>query len=127
MKPNGWTADNLFQTDWYDGWKTSEKFRTDGNHIWTAKKIFERVKFWTDGPERLVKNFERMVITAEWLKKISNGRPERLNGSSKISNGWSKNQKAQITMNKSAAVSIFEYRIMNESKACIIADRFETN
>lgn len=30
-------------------------------------------------------------------------------------------------MNKSAAVSIFEYRIMNESKACIIADRFETN
>lgn len=26
-------------------------------------------------------------------------------------------------MNKSAAVSIFEYRIMNESKACIIADR----
>ena len=28
-------------------------------------------------------------------------------------------------MNKSAAVSIFEYRIMNESKACIIADRFE--
>ena len=29
-------------------------------------------------------------------------------------------------MNKSAAVSIFEYRIMNESKACIIADRFET-
>ena len=35
--------------------------------------------------ERLVKNFERMVITAERLKKISNGRPERLNGTSKIS------------------------------------------
>ena len=34
--------------------------------------------------ERLVKNFERMVITAEWLKKISNGRPKRLNGTSKI-------------------------------------------
>ena len=28
--------------------------------------------------ERLVKNFERMVIRSEWLKKISNGRPERL-------------------------------------------------
>ena len=42
MKPNGWTADNLFRTDWYDGWTASEKFRTDGNHVWTAKKIFER-------------------------------------------------------------------------------------
>ena len=39
--------------------------------------------------ERLAKNFEWMVITAERLKKFSNGRPERLNGSSKISNGWS--------------------------------------
>ena len=39
-----------------------------------------------DGPERLVKNFERMVITAEQLKKISNGKPERLNCTSKISN-----------------------------------------
>ena len=34
--------------------------------------------------ERLAKNFKRMVIMAEWLKKILNGRPERLNGSSKI-------------------------------------------
>ena len=39
--------------------------------------------------ERLAKNFERMVITSERLKKFSNGRPERLNGRSKISNGWS--------------------------------------
>ena len=39
--------------------------------------------------ERLVKNFERMVITSERLKKFPNGRPERLNGRSKISNGWS--------------------------------------
>ena len=39
--------------------------------------------------ERQEKIFERMVITAKRLKKISNGRPERLNGSSKISNGWS--------------------------------------
>ena len=41
---NGWnrTADNLFWTDWYDGWTASEKFRTDGNHVWMAKKIFER-------------------------------------------------------------------------------------
>ena len=39
--------------------------------------------------ERLAKNFERMVITSERLKKISNGRPERLNGRSKISNEWS--------------------------------------
>jgi len=30
-----------------------------------------------------------MVITAERLNKFTNGRPERLNGSSKISNGWS--------------------------------------
>ena len=28
--------------------------------------------------ERLAKNFERMVITSERLKKNSNGRPERL-------------------------------------------------
>ena len=39
--------------------------------------------------ERLAKNFERMVITSERLKKFPNGRPERLNGRSKISNGWS--------------------------------------
>ena len=39
--------------------------------------------------ERQEKIFERMVITAKRLKKISNGRPEQLNGSSKISNGWS--------------------------------------
>ena len=39
--------------------------------------------------ERLAKNFERMVITSERLKKFSNGRPERLNGRSNISNGWS--------------------------------------
>ena len=39
--------------------------------------------------EQLAKNFERMVITSERLKKFSNGRPERLNGRSKISNGWS--------------------------------------
>ena len=39
--------------------------------------------------ERLAKNFEQMVITSEWLKKFSNGRPERLNGGSNISNGWS--------------------------------------
>ena len=39
--------------------------------------------------EQLAKNFKRMVITAEWLKKFSNGRPKRLNGLSKISNGWS--------------------------------------
>ena len=39
--------------------------------------------------ERQEKIFERMVITAKRLKKISNGRPERLNGSSKILNGWS--------------------------------------
>ena len=32
--------------------------------------------------ERLVKNFEWIVITGEWLKKVSNGRPERLNGTS---------------------------------------------
>ena len=38
--------------------------------------------------ERLAKNFERMVITSERQKKFSNGRPERLNGRSKISNGW---------------------------------------
>ena len=30
--------------------------------------------------ERLAKNFEQMVITSEWLKKFSNGGPERLNG-----------------------------------------------
>ena len=35
--------------------------------------------------ERLAKNFERMVITSERLKKFPNGRPERLNGRSKIS------------------------------------------
>ena len=45
MKPNGWTADNLFRTDWYDGWTASEKFRTDGNHVWTAKKILGVVSF----------------------------------------------------------------------------------
>ena len=39
--------------------------------------------------KRLAKNFERMVIMAERLNKFSNGRPERLHGSSKISNGWS--------------------------------------
>ena len=39
--------------------------------------------------ERQEKIFERMVITAKRLKKISNGSPERLNGSSKILNGWS--------------------------------------
>ena len=39
--------------------------------------------------ERLAKNFERMVITSERLKKFPNGRPERLNGRSKISNGLS--------------------------------------
>ena len=39
--------------------------------------------------ERQEKIFERMVITAKRLKKISNGRPEQLNGSSKILNGWS--------------------------------------
>ena len=39
--------------------------------------------------ERLAKNFEQMVITSEWLKKFSNGGPERLNGRSNISNGWS--------------------------------------
>ena len=39
--------------------------------------------------ERLAKNFERMVITSERLKKLPNGRPERLNGRSKISNGLS--------------------------------------
>ena len=33
--------------------------------------------------EQLAKNFERMVITSEQLKKFSNGRPERLNGRSK--------------------------------------------
>ena len=33
--------------------------------------------------ERLAKNFERMVITSERLKKFSNGRPERLIGRSK--------------------------------------------
>ena len=55
--------------------------------------------------ERLAKNFERMVITSERLKKFPNGRPERLNGRtagvkfrtgcperlnglSKTSNGW---------------------------------------
>ena len=37
--------------------------------------------------ERLAKNFEQMVITSEWLKKFSNGRPEQLNGTSKILNG----------------------------------------
>ena len=37
--------------------------------------------------EQLVKIFEQMVITAERLKNISNGCPERLNGSSKISTG----------------------------------------
>ena len=59
--------------------------------------------FETDDTERLIicfewigmmaewqeKIFEQMVITAKRLKKISNGRPERLNGLSKISNGWS--------------------------------------
>ena len=39
--------------------------------------------------ERLAKNFERMVITSERLKKFPNGRPERLNGRSKIANGLS--------------------------------------
>ena len=39
--------------------------------------------------ERLAKNFQRMVITSERLKNFSNGRPERLNGRSNISNGWS--------------------------------------
>ena len=39
--------------------------------------------------EQLAKNFERMVITSERLKKFPNGRPERLNGRSKISNGLS--------------------------------------
>ena len=39
--------------------------------------------------ERLAKNFQRMVITSERLKKFSNGRPKRLNGRSNISNGWS--------------------------------------
>ena len=34
--------------------------------------------------EWLAKNFERMVIVAERLKKIPNGRPERLNGLTKI-------------------------------------------
>jgi len=37
----------------------------------------------------LVKIFERMVITAERLKNMSNGSPERLNGFNKISIGWS--------------------------------------
>ena len=39
--------------------------------------------------ERLAKNFERMIITSERLKKFPNGRPERLSGRSKISNGLS--------------------------------------
>ena len=39
--------------------------------------------------ERLAKNFERMVITSERLKKFPNGRPERLSGRSKIANGLS--------------------------------------
>ena len=39
--------------------------------------------------ERLEKNFERMVITSKRLKKFSNGRHERLNDRSKISNGCS--------------------------------------
>ena len=39
--------------------------------------------------ERLAKNFKRMVITSERLKKFPNGRPERLNGRSKIANGLS--------------------------------------
>ena len=43
--------------------------------------------------ERLAKNFERMIITSERLKKFPNGRPERLNGRSKnferiVLNGW---------------------------------------
>ena len=39
--------------------------------------------------ERQEKIFEWMVITAKRLKKNLNGRPERLKGSSKISNGRS--------------------------------------
>ena len=39
--------------------------------------------------EWLAKNFKQLVITSERLKKFPNGRPERLNGRSKISNGLS--------------------------------------